>query len=279
MSNENETSTDLVPMTAAELAALVPASLDALAPVHTESAAPEKRYVAVPYVAFRGKKSEKNTDALDAAGIKVDKATGNGVFYLMDIEPVDVRAPGKNSIGLHLIQYARLYTLTDNTGKIIESANVNTNEMFADGFREHLFALVAVALGGGQFKAATLQLQSAQCNALRQTLALIGEPGRPGVAMKPEEWGKRSAAHAKTADPNVKVPGFRFRTEIWSVLTAPKGDGEKFNEGHGAVQPTSETEFAALNKWAVEAWPSIQVAAAKYNKMVAEARKKIPAGV
>lgn len=278
MSEESEA---LVPMTTDELAALVPASLDALAsPVHADSAPPEKRHVSVPYITARGKKAEKNLEALDAAGIKVDRNTGNAVFYLMDVEPIDIRTPGKNSIGLHLIQYARLYTLTDNVGKIVEASAVNTDEMFGDGFREHIFAVVAAVTGSGLFKAATLQLQSAQCNALRQTLALIGEPGRPGRAMKPDEWGRSSPAHAKTADLNCKVPGFRFRTEIWSVLTQPKsGQGEKFNEGHGAVSPTPEADFIALNKWAVDAWPSIQVATAKYNKMVAEARRRIPANV
>lgn len=265
--------TTALALTESEMAALIPASLDSLAsPVHADSSAPEKRRVSVPYIGFRGKKAEKNLEDLDAAGIKVDKTSGNGVFYLQDVEPIDIRIPGGNSIALHLIQFARFYLLVQG-GKDVAASLENNDDLFAEGYREHVYAVVAAVTGPGKFTAATLQLHSAQCAALRKAIDMLGEPGRPGPAMDPASWAKRSSLHAKAAD--TKVAGFRFRTEIWSTLEAPRsGDGEKYNQGHGRAYPTPEADFIALNKWAAgEGWPKIQVATAKYNLMVEKTKR------
>ncbi len=275
MANPNEETQDesaALALTEKEMAALVPASIDALAsPNHTDTSAPEKRRVSVPYVGFRGKKAEKNLEALDAVGIKVDRTSGNGVFYLMDVEPLDIRIPGSNAVALHVIQFARFYTLVQG-GKDVAASLENNDDLFNEGYREQIYAIVAAVTAPGKFTAATLQLHSAQCKALGKAIDMLGEPGRPGPAMNAEAWGKRSAAHAKTVD--TKIAGFRFRTEIWSTLEAPKyGDGEKFNLGEGRVYPTPESEFVALNAWAKDNWPKIQVAVAKYNLMVEKTKR------
>lgn len=263
MSNPNTAIAKPAALTHEEIAALVPTSLDALlTPTHEDSGESEGRKAHVPYVGFRGKKSTKNTEALDAAGIKVGK-DGSGVFYLMDSgEPLKIEP-----FGLHVIQFARFYTNTDDDGRVVDARLKNTDALFNAGFREHLYAAVAVALGGGKFVAATLQLQSGQCNALRQTIQLLGDNGLPGPACDPKKWATRGAAHAASAV--AKVPGARFRTDIWSVLTPPKsGKGQPYNEGHGRTYPTPEAEALAFNEWTKTDWPFIQAAITKYNMMV-----------
>jgi len=268
--SENNTLVKAEPITAAMV---TPTSLDALAsPVHESSGHQGAAHVSVPYVAFRGKKSSTNTEALDGAGIKVSK-DGDGRFYLMDTgEPIAV-----DPLGLHLIQYARFFTTVDDDMNVTQASFHSDDDLFAQKYREHLFALVAVARGNGQFTAATLQLRSAQCSALRQTIQLLGEPGRPGPACNPVEWAKRGAAHKISAD--ARIPGGRFRTEIWSTLEAPKsGKGQPFNQGHGRTYPTPKDEVDALNQWLTDAWPRIQIAAAKYNTVVEEVRRLAETG-
>lgn len=258
----------MVPMNDAEKAAMIPASMDALGvPVHSASAPPENRTPRVPYIGFRGKKSVKNTAALDAAGIVVSPETGAGVFYLHDVEPIKLKP-----CALHLIQYARFFTLTDDDDGMVTDAVYNTNnDLYDAGFREHLYGLVIAVRAPGQYTPATLQLQSAQCKALQSAIAFLGDGKVAGVATKDAEWGSRSAAHKATLP--LKTPGCRFRTTIWSTLEKPQGKSQPYNLGHGTVAPTPADEVETLGKFLADSWPAIQLVATKYNLMVERTRR------
>ncbi len=249
--------TALAPLEASILATLVPSSPDAmLAPTSTDSAPPERRNaLQAPYVAFRGKKSEARVEALNDLGINVSRE-GNGAFYLMDVTPIKLSDDG--SARIHLIQYKRIFTIQDDSGKPTHASLDPGPNGFDDGYREALYGVVAVVLEPGKFVAATIQLRGPMVNALNDSIKLLGTAERPGAAMNPLTFAARGPAWAKAA--NASFPGGRFRTIIKSTLEAPKGPGQKFNQGHGVVVPTPEGEIEALNKWRIDAWPSIQMA-------------------
>lgn len=262
MSDENTTGSELDTITAADLAALIPASPDAmLAPVHVESNAPEKKFLTVPFVGFRGKKSEKGVEALDAAGIGVDE------FYLKHVEPIKLKP-----FALHVIQYARFYTQQDEDGKITGVSTYTNDDLYEDGYREKIEAVVAVVLSPGNYMPATLSLRSGHVQALKDAFDLLGTPKNPGVATKVEAWAARSAKHKAASA--VEFPGGRFRLEIWSTQETPAGGGKnKYNLGHGRTYPTPEAEVAALNAWRKEQWTAIQTVMTVYNARVEKLRR------
>ncbi len=173
VSEDPETTTALA-LSPSEMAALVPADISALQrPVHQDSAPAERRSISVPYVGFRGLKSFKHAEALDAAGIRVEK-DGSGKFYLHHVTPIRV-----DPFKIHLFQYSRAYTRIDNNQNVTDAIFESDNEAFADGFREALYAAVAVVLSPGNYMPATLQLRGAQANALRDAVNLMPSAEQP----------------------------------------------------------------------------------------------------
>ena len=237
MSEVNETESEevgtaMVPLSKDQLAALIPASADAfLHPVGANSAPAEQRGsgFSVPYIAFRGLKSNKNVEALTAAGITVSR-DGDGTFYLMD-PPVPIRV---DPFEFHLLQYHRAFTRQDNKMKVTDAILKSDNDAFAEGYREHIFGTAIVKLPGGGYRAATLNLRGPQVNALRDAVRLLDHPGK-----------MVGNAYAHLSE--VKAPGLKFRITIWSTLEQPKDPrAEKFNDGHGTTRPTPKEDIYNL---------------------------------
>lgn len=238
----SDESNAIVPVTRAEMASLIPSDEALLVPHHKDSAPPERGAVAFPYVGFRGAKSTVNVEALTAAGITVQH--GNGQFYLM-VPPVPIKV---DPMQLHVLNFARFYTKMDESQNIIAATVKNDDDLFKNGFRESLYAVVAVVLPEGQFEAATLQLRGANTNALKQAIQLLGEPGRPGPATNEAALKARGKAWADAAA-LTKTAGARFITTIYSTAETPQGGGQKFNQGHGSVRPSPVEHVKAFEEW------------------------------
>lgn len=195
-----------------------------------------KQYPA--YVGFRGKKTEKNVEALEAAGIKVN------TFYLFDAGIYTPLVP----CDLHLLGApTKIYTLTDQDNVIEDVSYEDTKEQFDAGFRSQIYATVAVPMGDG-FVPATLMLRSGQTNALRDAMKLIE---KDGAATDPKKWAAKGGdAFAKSAA--VTFPGGRFKVRIRNEYVE---DG-KYNKGHGTILPTPPESVAALNAFVAKGSPS-----------------------
>jgi hypothetical protein len=268
MANENDNEeTAIVPLNKAEIEALIPKGPEALlAPVGKDSSSVERRnLIQVPYVAFRGQKSQKNLEALNAAGIHVER-DGSGKFYLMDVTPIRV-----DPFKLHLLQYSRIYTLVDDSGQAVAASFYSDDDLFNAGYRETIYAAAAVVLSPGNYVAATLQLRGANVNALKPAIRLLGDTENPGVAMDAVKFAARGDQWRAAA--GVKAPGGRFRLTIWSTADVPQGGGQKFNNGHGSVEPTPAAEVEAFNNWVTHSWPSIQMVMAVNNARFEKARR------
>lgn len=210
----------------------------------------------VPYVGFRGKKSEKGVESLDAAGIVVDKATGNGVFYLQDVDPIKV-----SPFRLHLLQYTRLYTTYDDNMNIVSVKDTITEDDFRLGYRNHIFGVCLVIVEPGHYVAATIQLRGPNSQALKDAINRLDGP-----AADTERWSRLSPAHAESA--RVPFPGGRFVTEIWSTLETPRGGGPKFNLGHGRCYPTPADMIDPLIRFVESNEASIKAAFDKYDSTI-----------
>lgn len=247
--------------------ALVPKSLDdmlAVPVVREDCGEADDQFLSIPYVGFRGKKSFKNKEALDAAGIAVQD------FYLHDTTAIRVKP-----LGLHLLSVARFYTVNDNQGRPKQASYQTDDSLFEDGFREYLLGVVLVALPPADPKApshfvpAMLNLYSAQTRALKVAMALVG---KGGAAVDAAMWSARGTAYA--ASSRLRHAGTRFRTEIWSTEEKPQGDGEPFNMGHGRTYPTPERDFGAIEASLTgEPFEKVRKVFAVYNLRIAELQK------
>lgn len=240
--------------TKAIIAATLAADPFALAPIHADSGHSQNQ-MTVPYVGFRGHKTKDKDKGLETAGIEPLE------FYLHSVAPIKLKP-----FTIHLLPgVATFHTTLDSKGAMQGAA-------FEDpggDFREHVFGVVAVVLGGGAFIPATISLRSGMTAALKKTKALI-----LGDAANPDLWARLSPKHAKSAA--VKFPGGRFQTRIWVTEEQPKGDpdGEPYNLGNSLVNPTPEDEVLALNKWMVDDLPRIKAVMAYHNVKVAQIRNK-----
>lgn len=228
-------------------------------PIHADNAQREegeepKNFPA--YVGFRGAKAEKNLDAMDAAGIKVDQ------FYLRDggeflpLVPCD----------LHILSACKLYTLEDD-GKLQGVSFTDSQEQFDQGYRAQILATVGVRLGNGVFVPATLILRGGQTKALAAALDAIDRK-KKGQATDPVAWAARSPKHADSA--GAKLPGLRFFVRIYSTR---EGEGSgKYNLGHGSIVVTPKDDVAKLNDWIVADGARIAAALAVNEKRIADAR-------
>lgn len=213
-----------------------------------------------PYVGFYGEKAKPDTRApLDAVGIKV------GEFYLHHIEPIRV-VP----FTLHLLKFGRLFTKQNTAMKITDAKTKSTQADFDAGYREHLFAVVAVRLpspSGITFVPALLTARGGQSKILGKAIDLLP------FATNKAAWSARSEAHAKSAV--AKYPGGRFVVAISSTQEDLKdGSGNTFNQGHSNVKPTPEAEALAFNAWVDGAFPHIARVIALNDERIAEAKKK-----
>lgn len=191
--------------------------------------------VSVPYIGFRGAKSERNLDALEAAGVKAND------FYIFDGLPIRV-----SPLEVHILNFARFWVQEDeDTGNVLD---VVTSWPGKDsGYRERVFAAVIAVLPGGGLTAATLRLNGAQCGALRDTLKLLGPGGR---AATPESWAACGPKFAESAGGANTPPGFRFSVSIKSEPKPIPGTKYSCNNGVGSVSPSSPARLAALKAYA-----------------------------
>ena len=211
------------------------------------------------YVGFRGAKAEKNLEALDAAGIKVDQ------FYLRDRGEVIPLQP----CDLHVLHAIKFFTLEED-GKLLDVAFEDSDDRFDAGYRAVILAVVAVRLGNGQFVAATLILRSGQTKALEDALKAIDKK-KDGQATTAEGWAARGKAHADSA--GARLPGLRFFVRIYSTR---EGDtpSSKYNLGHGTIIPTPKDDVERVNTWLANSAAQIAACFVIYQKRIDEAREK-----
>lgn len=231
-----------------------------LVPTSSDSAPPSTQYRSIPYVGFRGQKSFKHKEALDAAGVQVND------FYLNDVQPIAIKP-----FELHILHYGRLYTITDDEGKISDAIFTRpTDGEYAEGFNDHVLAAVAVVQStdsGPLFTAATLSLRGAQSKALKLGLELI--EGRASDAAK---WSSVSPGHAGTA--HAAVPGGRFKLAIWNTQELPKNGGtQKYNMGNGRIVMPKKADVDAFNAWIKREFASVASAINVNNARLKKARE------
>lgn len=224
---------------------------------HEDSGEENNKGSGVPYVGFRGHKTKDKDGSLTKAGIQpLD-------FYLHSVVPIRLKP-----FGVHLLPgIATFQTVLDNRGQVTDALFAETEDSFDLGFREHVYAVVAVALGGGSFVPATLSLHSAQCAALKKSVQLL-----KGDARDPALWGKLYNGHASA---KANFPGGRFRSELWVEEEKPKNDpkGEPYNLGKSRVYPTPADEVEALNAWMVSDLLRIKAVMAIHNLKVERVRQ------
>jgi hypothetical protein len=229
-------------------------------PQNQGGAQSEKKFESLPYIGFRGVKTTKHVDELRAAGIEPND------FYLCESGEYLPLKPAE----LHVLQFARLFTQQDDDGKLIGASFTNSDALYEDGFREHLFVVAAVIQRtdkGPKYTAATLSLRSGQTQALKQTISLL-----EGPAADPDKWSTRSPNHKVTAA--AKVPGGRFKVRIWNTQEKPaSGKGQPYNLGHGSVSLPTAAEVEAFNAWVAADFPRISKVIGLHNRRVEEARK------
>lgn len=205
-------------------------------PQAEESAPPEDNGFGggFPYIGFRGAKS-KNTEGLDAVGIRTQE------FYLHNVVPIKIRDGG---LDLHLLQYFRAFTKQNSRMEIVGVSRVMNDAIYKQGYREHLFSLVAVrqpTTHGLLLTPAVMSVRGAQCKALGKAIDMLS------VADDAKKWAGLGAFYAHGS--RAKVAGGRFYTSIWSTLEEPKNEGEPYNLGHGVAKPCDEKDVTAFNEW------------------------------
>lgn len=244
-----ETALSTVPSSPEELAVLQ-------APVRGDSAKSGGNRSGVPYVGFLGRKSEKHLDACKAAGIEVNE------FFLMEpsVGPIRVKP-----FGIHLLTAVfRAFTLQEDDergqSRMTQASLEYSKRDEDDGFAETLFATVAVVLPKpgdepSSFVAATLNLRGPQARALRKSIDLF-----EGPAANPKQLAAFGPGYAVSAES--KYIGGRFRANIVSIPTLPKGGGRAYNLGESQTFPTPKKDVAAFDAFVTESWPSIRAAIA-----------------
>lgn len=239
---------------------------DLLAVAEAEgSAKAEDRSNILPYVGHYGDRARPETRGpLDAAGVEV------GEFYLHHITPIRVRP-----FELHLLKYARLYTKQDNKMNITDAVLESSNDLFREGFREHLFCAVAVRLpvydeAGKIVRVAlipaTMNLRSGQAQALSKTLAAWK------YAADPIGWAARGAQYGPAS--KAVYPGGRMVTTIWST-SEDLADGNTFNKGHDTIRATPIADVETFNSFVSEQRPIINAVISRMMERLDEAKKKL----
>lgn len=262
MSTESTESTEIArieqDVTRAIIAATLTEDLFDAPLAHVNTGESDQKGAHVPYVGFRGHKTKDRDGSLENAGIKpLD-------FYLHSVIPIRLKP-----FGVHLLPgLATFQTCLDNQNNVTEVLFAPDDASFDQGFREHMLAVVAVALGGGAFVPATLSLRSGQTAALKKAIALAG-----GDAANPAVWARFSEKHTKAAE--AKFPGGRFRCDIWVEEERPKDNpkGEPYNLGKSRIYPTPADEVAALNAWMVSDLKRILMVKAAHNLKVERYRQ------
>lgn len=241
----------------------VPANSDnrLLAPRVDSGASDGKARLA--YVGFRGAKSRKRVEELDAAGVEESQ------FYLMDGEIIAL-----DPCDLHILDAYKFWSKVDDEGEAVDVLlEDGGDEAFQEGYRQHVIAAVAIVLGEGTYVPASLVLRSAQTRALDTALAFL-DPAKGGAALDAKKFAARSAKHKEAA--KVVFPGGRFRTRIRSKIE-PTESGREMNKGYGTVFPTPAEEVNALNAWIAEDRVRIDAILAQHDTRVA-AIKALAAG-
>lgn len=182
-----------------------------------------------PFVAFRGSKTLKNLDDLEAAGIDVN------MFYLVDGQPWKI-----DPMSLHLLTYKKYYTAMDNDTFELTDANWDDQGGLLD---EHIEALVLVVRPNGDnpsaFTPARLTLRKGQAAALRLAINVYN-----GSAQSPSDL--LSLGDEYKACANCPVIGGRFRVTIRSESKMPKVGRNPYNLGIGRVSATPAKDVTAL---------------------------------
>ncbi len=225
---------------------------------HTETGADKAGLGSIPYVGYYGAKALPDTrTACEEAGVKV------GQFYLNDVAPIKV-----DPFGVHWLTVGTLYTKRDNRMNVVACRTTNTDDEFKLGFREHLFALVAVRIPGPtgtSFFPALVQLYGGLAACFNKSRGFLAS------ASDPASWAVRGAPYAASA--KAVIPGGRFYAKI-SATQEETPSGNDFNLGASVVQPTPEADVVRFNAWYNQNL-KVLVALAKINdERIADAKSK-----
>lgn len=184
------------------------------------------------YIGFRGAKSEKRVDELEAAGVE------ENTFYLQDGETIPL-----DPCAIHLLESVKVMVIVDkDTGDIKDATFQDNDTLWKDGYRPKILAVVLARLSNGKSTSwvpATLMLSSGQCKALAAARSLL-----TGAASRPEEWASRSPRHAASAA--ITSAGGRFYVQIRNEVEKSES-GRNMNVGYGVIIPTPAEEVEALN--------------------------------
>lgn len=263
MSNAVATPTAVAPVakTTTNLPAILQDAPASLLTGCTDTGATKEGFSSIPYVGYYGAKAEPKTRAAcEDAGVKV------GQFFLNHITPIKV-----DPFGLHWLTFGRLYTKRDSKMNVISSILENPKEKFNQGYREHLFAVVAVRLPGPDgitFVPALLQLHGglAMCFKLSEELLKI--------VTNPQNCAARGEAFAKAS--KAVLPGGRFVAKI--TATQEDGDdGNDWNKGASTVSPTPEADVLRFNSWFAANKKIVYSLIAINDERIAEAKEKLNA--
>lgn len=199
----------------------------------TDTGATKEGFSSIPYVGYYGAKAEPQTRAAcEDAGVKV------GQFFLHHVTPIKV-----DPFGLHWLTYGRLYTKRDSKMNVISSLLENPKEKFSLGYREHLFAVVAVRLPGPDgvsFVPALIQLHGGLAMCFKKSEELLE------IVANPQHCAARGEAFAKAS--KAVLPGGRFVAKI-TASQEEGDDGNDWNKGASTVSPTPEADVLRFNSW------------------------------
>ena len=227
----------------------------------TPETVPEKAGGGIPYIGHYGAKTNRETSArLDAAGIELYE------FYLNDgLEPLKVKP-----FSMHLLSLGRFYTKQDQEQNLTAVKLKSDDATFKDGFREHLYVLAAVRLGGGVYVPAVGTFRGGLADAFRKADELVK------IAGNDKAWSVRSPAHAASVIPGGKQhPGARVILNIWADSEKTQDGKNDFNMGYGSTRPTPSDEAVLFQQWFESQMPSIQRVAGIFAQRVEEARKLV----
>lgn len=187
----------------------------------------------VPYIGFRGAKSQANIDGLDAAGIEVDE------FYLFDGQQRKI-----NPFQLHLLTWFSAFTLQDqDTYELTDASYSNPDKMLEEHI-EGLALVVIPADGPSVFAPARFTFRKGHTAGLKAAISLLS-PG--GSAHNPRDMAAYGPDFKDGAQ--CKVVGGRFRIELTSVQKTPQNGGKKYNLSKGRIIPTPAADVAALEEY------------------------------
>lgn len=233
----------------------------------SEGGCEKESFSSVPYVGYYGAKATAPTRAeCEPAGVKV------GQFYLHHVTPIAV-----DPFGVHWLTHARLYTKRDNRMEVIDCRLPKNREEedanFKAGFREHIFAVVAVRVPGPNginFFPALLNLYGGLAACFNKANDLFRD------ASNDAKWGARGPAYQPGLA--LKIPGARFFSRISASIEETES-GNDFNKGFSVVQPISADDAIRMQGWLADpSTTKILTALARVNdERVKEAKAKVKA--